>query len=190
MDNGAATRTRSVPRAITVLELLLVMAIIGVLVGLAWPVLDSSLADAKVQSAADQVRGVLMGARVRAIQQGVPYRFVWTSRTFGYEPVGPKSQRDDASGDESSHTAGKGDDRLREVLPEGVRLVWATPSPSLDVLPDEETDGPLPIVFQPDGTTTDAIWRMVSSGGRSVRIELVGLTGRAKAERLVTARED
>ena len=169
--------------------MLLVTAIMAVLFGLAWPMMHSALVDARVQSAADTVRGALMSARVRAIRNTAPFRFVWTSRTFGYEPVVPKQPRDDSS-DDRTGGAGQGEDRLRETLPEGVSLIRPTTSPSLDVLPDEETDGPLPLVFQPDGTTTDATWRVVGPGGRSVRVVLDGLTGRATAERLVVANED
>jgi len=157
--------------------------------GLAWPVVDSLLADARVQGTADQVRAMLVCARVRAIRNGVPYRFVWTARTFGCEPVVATGRRDDSLEDESTESAGKGEDRLRETLPEGVSLKWLPPSPSPDVNPDEDdqTEGPLPVVFQPDGTTSDATWRVTGSGGRSIRVELAGLTGRVTAERLIVA---
>lgn len=68
--------TRAAPRpAFTILELLLVMTILIVLAGVAYPTLSGMYGDARVKAAADQVRGAWVEARARAIEDGRAYRF-------------------------------------------------------------------------------------------------------------------
>src|SRR4051812_21149897 len=62
-------------RAYTLLELLLVMAIIVMISAIAYPAMDSYFSYVKVTAAADSVRGAWSQARARSIQDGIPYRF-------------------------------------------------------------------------------------------------------------------
>jgi prepilin-type N-terminal cleavage/methylation domain-containing protein len=62
-------------RGLTLIEVLLVMAILITLAAVAFPTLEGMYGDVKVKAAADQVRGSWTEARTRAIEDGRPYRF-------------------------------------------------------------------------------------------------------------------
>jgi type II secretory pathway pseudopilin PulG len=59
----------------TLLELLLVMAVLLLLMGMAYPSIDSMYANLRLRAAADDVRAAWAQARSRAIDEGRPYRF-------------------------------------------------------------------------------------------------------------------
>ena len=68
--------TRRAPRpAFTLLEVLLVLAILVVLGAAAYPTLSGMYGDVKVKAAADQVRGAWVEARAAAIEDGRSYKF-------------------------------------------------------------------------------------------------------------------
>jgi prepilin-type N-terminal cleavage/methylation domain-containing protein len=68
--------TRAAPRpAFTLLEVLLVMAILLILGAVAYPTLNGMYGDVKVKAAADQVRGAWVEARAQAIEDGRAYKF-------------------------------------------------------------------------------------------------------------------
>jgi prepilin-type N-terminal cleavage/methylation domain-containing protein len=59
----------------TLLEMMLVLALIVLLAAMAYPSIDSMYADLKVQAAADEVRAQFVQARTQAVNEGRPYRF-------------------------------------------------------------------------------------------------------------------
>jgi prepilin-type N-terminal cleavage/methylation domain-containing protein len=62
-------------RGLTLIEVLLVMAILLTLAVVAYPTLSAMYGDVKVKTAADQVRASCTEARTRAIEDGRAYRF-------------------------------------------------------------------------------------------------------------------
>ena len=62
-------------RGYTLFEMVIVVALIVLLSGLAIPSIESMYADYKLQSAVDQVGGKWALARTRAVTDGRPYRF-------------------------------------------------------------------------------------------------------------------
>src|SRR5436305_9227217 len=58
----------------TILELLLVLAILVMLAAMAYPAIESMYDDMKVEAAADHLRGRLAQARSQAINDGRAYR--------------------------------------------------------------------------------------------------------------------
>src|SRR5262245_11888443 len=68
-------RTHASRTGFTLLEVLLVMAILVILVSVALPSLTAMYGEGRVRGAADEVRGVWAEARSRSIDNGVPFRF-------------------------------------------------------------------------------------------------------------------
>lgn len=62
-------------RAFTLLELILVLAVMAMIMAAAVPSIEAMLADAKLQEAADLIRSRFAEARSHAIEEGRPYRF-------------------------------------------------------------------------------------------------------------------
>jgi prepilin-type N-terminal cleavage/methylation domain-containing protein len=85
----------------TLLELLLVMAIILVAAALSIPAIDAIMADGRVKAARDVVRGRWADIRGRAMQEGRPYKFsvIYQTGKFRIEPEDQSvtSSTDDAA---------------------------------------------------------------------------------------------
>ncbi|MCI0702095.1 MAG: prepilin-type N-terminal cleavage/methylation domain-containing protein [Planctomycetia bacterium] len=65
---------RTIPRGYTMIELLVVMAILIVLAVVIIPSIGAFRGDSRQRAAADSIRGELAVARSRAVEEGIPYR--------------------------------------------------------------------------------------------------------------------
>ena len=73
--------------AYTLLELVIVLAIIGTLATLSFPVLMRPLAKSDVQQAAQDLSRLVLNARIRAMETGTEHRLRWRPGTNEYELV-------------------------------------------------------------------------------------------------------
>ncbi len=89
-------------RAFTLLEVIIVMAIIAIVAALAMPMFEVWYADQKVVDAADSIRAEWARARSRAIDDGVPYSYgvAWNQ---GNWRIGPDGQENLCSGGSSTN---------------------------------------------------------------------------------------
>ena len=149
--------------AYTLLEMVLVLAVLGILGALALPTLRTMYSDLRAKAAADAVRAAWAEARAHAVNEGRPYRFSLVLDHGNYR-VAPDSPEYWGGGDVP---AGGGDMTgpafvLDDALPPGVR--FRNPE-SLQVgAADDTGDTALPpggvdpgawtatILFLPDGT--------------------------------------
>src|SRR6516165_5511545 len=92
-------------RAFTLFELLLVLALLVILAGLALPSIDAMYADSRVTAAADQVRASWASARAHAIREGRPYRFAIAVNGNGFR-VAPDSSEFWGGGDAPAAAGG------------------------------------------------------------------------------------
>ena len=74
-------RAAQARRAYTLLEIILVMALIVIMSAIAIPVMQSMLSDARVTAAGDQVRGKLADTRANAMAEGRPWRLAFLPNT-------------------------------------------------------------------------------------------------------------
>src|SRR5262249_18344663 len=76
-----AVRDSRTPRAFmtrpayTLLELVLVLALVVILAALVYPSFDAMYSQFKLEGAGDAAKGAMMTARTQAIESGQPYRF-------------------------------------------------------------------------------------------------------------------
>jgi prepilin-type N-terminal cleavage/methylation domain-containing protein len=129
---------------LTLLEVLLVMAIILALGAIAYPTLDAMYGDVRVKAAADEVRASWTEARARAIEDGRAYRFAVEPGTGKYRVAPDAIEFWDGSGG----TAGESDAPphvQEDELPNGIQF---------EVPPDLRGDGTWTTVavFNPDGS--------------------------------------
>jgi len=139
--------TRAAPRpAFTILELLLVMTILIIIAGVAYPTLSAMYGDARVKAAADQVRGTWVEARARAIEDGRAYRFGVQANTGKFR-VAPDSS--------FVEVADLGEDSALPFVVESELGSGIT----FDVGTDLSTEGEWAkvAVFNPDGTCQNDI---------------------------------
>jgi type II secretory pathway pseudopilin PulG len=177
-------------RGLTLIEVCLVLALLVVIAAVATPVLEGSFARASLQSGGDLLRGAWARTRLAAMESGVAY-------VFRFQPNGSQFQIITLSdlglpGGEvvaaDSATAGDGeysvDDMMRTPknrLPEGIAFAAGDISASSQVLATLGNAGggvwSNPIVFHPDGTTSDASIVLKNERGQTLRVTLRGLTG-------------
>src|SRR4051794_11573982 len=106
----------------TLLELLLVMALIVVLGAMAFPPIEAMYADARLVAAADQIRARWADARNQAIDEGRAYRFA--IQPDGHFRIAPDSGRYWPNGATAPDVADDPDAQeveIVETLPEGVK---------------------------------------------------------------------
>lgn len=161
-------------RGFTILEVMLVLAVIVMLSAMAYPSLESMYADIRVQAAADHLRGRFAQGRTRAIDDGRPYRFAVKPDTGEYK-LAPDSP--EFWGDGSD--AGAAND---ETYPEPLVLEDTLPSEivfQFSSFAGAESGGWAQLVtFLPDGScTADRTIRLEREGARPIELSIRQLTG-------------
>ncbi len=205
------------PRAWTLLELLLVLALLVVISSLAMPILDGSFASLRLRRATDQVIAVWIRARTAAIESGRPHQFRFKTGTGNYlvEPwprsEGPATaapQEKESSQDPLVDLRNEdGSVLLHDRLPEGIVLTGgerksrdstqseSSPGVVESLTGDTRAAGPFgsgwsaPILFFPDGTTFNASLLLRNARRLTQRATLRGLTGTGHASPLIPASE-
>lgn len=173
----------------TLLEVLLVLAIIVVLGVLAYPSLEGMYSSYKLSAAADQLRAAWASGRAHAVNEGRPYRFAVLPGTgnFRLAPDSPEfwSGSTDlmvAEGPENPPLI------LEDALPRGVRFSTAEAALQGGQATTSDTVQPVgtidpnlwePILqFLPDATTREdlEIW-LTAPGSRPLILRQRALTG-------------
>jgi len=192
-------RSPSSRRGFTLMEVMLVMAILIAVAAVAWPQIVRAYDSVRLRKVADQVQEALSRARVQAMSSGMP-------QVFRFEPSSPRYtieayQDDTASGDSSqtdasssgttavspaptsNNAAADATNPCQHQLPDG--FIFASAERSSDtrsaVAEGQLTDGSSadapPVFFYADGTSQDAVITISNDNGRSISITLRGYTG-------------
>lgn len=180
-------------RGTTLLELVLVLAVLVAIASLAWPLFVRAFAGRRLHLAAEQIQEQWLRARHRAMNTGEPqaFRFVPNSGQFRIEAYNPSGEttEDTAMAAAAVDEAGLGgapieaDSSLGLLSGEALFLSPDGSAPPVDSFGQAVDDGGSqtwtePILFFPDGAATSA--RVVIHNGSSyLAIDLRGLTGRA-----------
>ncbi len=177
-------------RGLTLFEVLLVLALMVVVAAVSMPLLQNSIARARLENSGDLVRAAWGRARIAAMQAGEPY-------VFRYEPKGSRYQiallsaitAEDAGDINSLPPVSDEDEEYAEAdmlrlaknrLPTDIVFAAGDVSavPQLAAPAEAATGGwSQPIVFYPDGTTSDASVLVANAVGETQRVTLRGLTG-------------
>lgn len=188
----------------TLLEVLLVLALMVVFGSIAWPALRWSFGAQKLRAAAEQIRVDWMRARLAAIKTQTPYIFryvpgesvytiepvsvaTWTSGSVrsSWDTVPGMSQEERSAAGWASSTSYSG--YGERSLPEGIIFVSGTGTLDIRGQTVLEEWAALSgnyvagwtetVIFFPDGTATDAEVVLQSDLGREVNVWIRGLTG-------------
>lgn len=175
---------------VTLLELLLVLAIVVILAGIVFVNFDSAYDEVKLNSAADKVRGSWAQARAEAIDSGVAYRFAVMPNTSRYRIAPDLPEYWNQSGAVTVQTS-EGIQQLPVVedqLPENIIFDFGAASPDPMAASDAAAAGSewVPVLtFLPMGNASDD--RDVTlrlNNARPVRVRIRALTGTVKVETL------
>ena len=162
-------------RAYTLLELLLVMAVMLVLVGMAWSGMQGIYQRHQLREAAESVRIRLTKARLQAIDSGWIYQ-------FRFEPGGRAYQVTPLDSVTSSTSTGPDGQlpesmRFEPVRDTSERVGQTAAINSAGAWSD-------PILFAPDGSSNSSAFDVVDRQDRSVRLSVRGLTAAVSTDTL------
>jgi prepilin-type N-terminal cleavage/methylation domain-containing protein len=166
----------------TLIELMLVLALLVVVTSLAFPLIEPMLSENRVTAARDMVRARWAEMRGRAMAEGRAYRFAVTENT-GHFRVAP---------DDEAYWSGKSDDQdvddkpliVEGELPEGVLFTSSeTAFAGTTSAPAPGADWDMVVaVYLSDGTARDdAQIYFGKAGQRVLGLRLRGLTGAVSA---------
>ncbi len=186
-------------RGLTLMEILLVLAIIVAMSALAWPTLERPFAAERLRRSGDQIRAHWSRARNRAVESGEVYSFqcqlqggrYLVERYAGLDVETAQSTGFGVNATQSSVSTAA-TLKLDETLPHGITITafevdqdnrttsqtkefgTEDPSTSRDETWSQE------VLFFPDGSTTSAELTLQNQFGASITVSLRGLTGVSK----------
>jgi prepilin-type N-terminal cleavage/methylation domain-containing protein len=174
-------------RGLTLVEVILVLALLVVVGAVSAPLLEGSFSRAGLHGAGDALRGTWAKARLAAMQTGQTYVFRFEPNGSRFQIVAlnqlglPEASELEPDDPDAEHEAVDMLRISRNRLPDGVVFASGDVSSSsqlLATLPGA-VEGPWsgPILFHPDGTTSDASVLLLNNRQTTIRVTLRGLTG-------------
>ena len=202
-SHGGRTGRRT---AFTLMELLLVLALLVVIGALLMPSVFGPMENQKLRKSADLMRAAWSKARVNAMRTGLIHVFQYQPETGNYIIRPWMAEQDAIEGNPLETPLGftPGETPYQayanwQQLPERVVFVNGTADTDLrwQMHLSEEgtenlTDGTLspPVVFYPDGTTSDAqVWLALENGKYFISIQMRGMTGVSRIGPLMSVEE-
>ena len=196
MRQQTTNSIRSGRPGFSLLELLIVIAVLLSVSAMAIPPMMDRLQNGRVQDAAESVREVLANARRYAIDAGVDYHFRYelNGQAFVAIPAEPSPVLANSySGDEEDTRivveAGELDETLfikpmsgADTLSESLEVEAFTDLPNAGELAQKTWSAP--ILFRFDGTAEDSQFHVMDDGTRTAEITVRGLTGSARVSQV------
>ena len=188
-------RTNSTPShsGYTLMELLLAMGVLIAIAGIAWPLVQGQFERYRLKSEVENVRSKLASTRIRAIDSGLMYQFLYEpgGRNFivvPFEGLETEAEQVDAGGGSLYRIAGSLSENVMFETSEDAAMTSGE-LPGLSVISDDFLSGlprslelssvswSQPILFFPDGTAVTAAFNVVDANKQFVRISVRELTG-------------
>lgn len=159
----------------TLMELMMVLALLVLLAAMAYPSIDAMYSDVRLKAGADHLRGRFAEARTRAIEEGQPYRFAVIPGEGNYRLAPDNSDYwGDAggSGAQGAQPEGAQGTVIEEVVPSNIRFQLGGAGVASD-------GGWVALLtFNPDGSCSeDKVIRLDLEGTRPIEIRVRALTG-------------
>jgi prepilin-type N-terminal cleavage/methylation domain-containing protein len=161
-------------RAFTLLEVILVLALLVILGALAYPSVEGAYAGIRLRAGADALRAALAGARSHAMDECRPYRFCVIPGTGKYR-VAPDSSAYWGGGDPPTPDDPNNPPLVLEAsLPKDIAFTMDEGAPS-----GGEAGGYMPVVtFLPEGEASDdRQFTLRLPGAKPIIVRLRALTG-------------
>ena len=174
-------------RGLTLVEICLVLTLLVVIASFAIPLLGGAVERRSLMSGAGLLQAGWTRARLAAMQSGQTYAVRLEPKGSRFQVLSldqlslPESQEVPQEDPDAEHSTYDILRLFKTRLPDGVVFGHADIANSnlLTATMGSTGDGPWssPILFRPDGTTSDASVVLVNEPGQTVRVTLRGLTG-------------
>jgi Tfp pilus assembly protein FimT len=178
-------------RGLTLVEICLVLALLVVIGSFAIPLLGGAVERRALVSGAGMLQAGWTRARLAAMQSGQTYVVRFEPKGSRFQVVSldqislPESQDLQPEDPDAENSAYDILRFFKTRLPDGVIFASANVSNSnqLTATMGAAGDGPWssPVIFRPDGTTSDATVLLANQPGQTIRVTLRGLTGTSTA---------
>jgi prepilin-type N-terminal cleavage/methylation domain-containing protein len=180
----------------TLLELLVVVAILVLLAALVAPNVVARMQENRVAQAAESVRDVISRSRTFALDAGIDYQFRYETNGRNFvvlplemEPADSNSSFGDSETSNYVRLTGELDDGLRllaidddEQTVESLESAWF--GQLANSLQLSQATWSSPIIFYFDGTADDAEFQVTSDDKVAADLTIRGLTGRVSVSRV------
>jgi prepilin-type N-terminal cleavage/methylation domain-containing protein len=189
-ERGDRCAERGRRAGFTLLELLLVLAVLVTVVSLTWPSVMRYLREQDIMEGAEATRTAAAGTRIKAIDTGLTYQFRYEpqGRRFVVVPYDPpetiaaSSTPTDGSVSTFPVLSGQLSEECRFVTPADQPSVSeGLPPEAFAGLPNaselQGTSWGPPILFFPDGTAADATFGITNEDELRIDLSVRGLTG-------------
>ncbi len=185
---GVASR-RERRSGLTLVEVCLVLALLVVIGAISAPMLGGSFSCAELHGASDLLRGAWSRGRLAAMESGETYVFRFQPNGRAYQIVtlsdlGVLGAEAVPVEDVEGAVEDKPEDIMRlakNSLPDGVIFASGEVSSSSQVMATLGAPSggswSSPLLFHPDGTTSDASIVLANDAAQTIRVTLRGLTG-------------
>jgi prepilin-type N-terminal cleavage/methylation domain-containing protein len=187
-------------RGFTLIEMLVVLAVLAVLTSLGWPAVRNMLGRSEFRNAAKQVRVAMIQARLAAIESAAPRKLRYRPGTGKYEVAPLQTALDSPrpTPGRTSRNPASHDEPIQGALPAGVTFQEAAARtsgrstageansrdvgqtaepPAVESERSDDAGWSPPILFFPDGKSSSARVRLAGPRGLWVEVTLRGLTG-------------
>ena len=195
--------------AFTMVELLLVLGVVAAILAVAWPNVLRLTSQQKLVDSAEKVRALAASARMHAIDSGLAYQFRYEpgGRHFvmvpferEFEGVSPTARGTGTALGRFSKASGtlpegvtftstaRGNSTVSANAAESTAIGQKITSLALTGLPEaaklESVTWSGPVLFQPDGSSTDAMLDLIDRRHQRVTLKIRGITGATSASRV------
>lgn len=177
----------------TLMELLLAMGVLVAVAGIVWPLAQGQFQRYRLKSEVENVRARFASTRIRAIDSGLIYQFLYEpgGQNFiivPFEGIETEAEQVDAGGSSLYRFAGSLSENVMFETPEDVAAASENLT-DLGVISDDLISGlpgslelssvswSQPILFYPDGTAVSAAFNVADENQQFVRVSVRELTG-------------
>jgi prepilin-type N-terminal cleavage/methylation domain-containing protein len=179
------------PRGLTLIEVVLVLSLLVIVAAVSVPFLNGSFSRAHLNSASDLLRDAWSSGRLAAMQSGKTHAFRFEPKGARFqlvplEELGLPEKNELPSDDPDAEHSPADILRLSEPrLPDNVIFAAGDIAESSQVAAlvgtSKNETWSAPILFNPDGTTSDASLVLQNDREQTIRVTLRGITGIASA---------
>jgi len=162
----------SIRRAFTLIELILVMALLTVLTSLVTPSISRFLSGRALDSEARQLLSLTHAARSRAAADGFPM-LLWvdsTRRTYGLQEEGKNQNGNVQDADPKAEEFSFGDNVQVEAVNASPVLVNGQNLPAIRFLPEGVVDEDSPTALRLTGRDGETLWLVQPTNGLNYEI--------------------